>query len=91
MGSTRRYHTSVASIVGLNHLSRQVVFPGQTIIVGGSSRGAERPRLEQGAIERKGAASAKSKKVAPKEGRLHTEGGPRTAIAAGQSITPLPW
>jgi len=45
-GIAQKYHTSVATIARLNHLNKQVIYPGQTIIVasGSSASRSTKPR-----------------------------------------------
>lgn len=66
----RKYRTSVASLVRLNHLKKPVIYAGQTIIVGGGSTAAKRSSgSKKSATARKTSrtTSPAKKKAAPKK------------------------
>lgn len=53
----RRYGTSVSALVRVNRLKKQVIYPGQTIIVREAARPAARP-ARAGTVKRSGARSS---------------------------------
>ncbi len=71
-GIAKRYGTSVSSLVRLNSFKRNVIYPGQTIIVGGASAKATTKRsssvkTKQATVKKASAKKASAKKASAKK------------------------
>lgn len=86
----KRYRTSVSALVRLNRLKKNVIYPGQTIIVRGTARPASSSSVRKSATTRKPAARASAKASAKAPVKAPAKGSPKAPSKGGAKSSAKP-